>query len=109
MKTTAASTLGAALLIATAAFAQTPAQRDSEGSPPPMATDSSANNADVTQNNAPANKTPSKATDASGNTAQSISQACDKQANDQSLSGDAKMTWVKKCKMGKTTRSGNSN
>jgi hypothetical protein len=100
MKAISLFTLGATLLITGVAFAQAPAAPNSDGS-------SNSNNSDVSQNNAPGNNTPSKATDADGNTAQSISQACDKQASDKNLSGDAKTTWVKKCKMGKTTRSGN--
>lgn len=88
-------TLGAALLVAGLAFAQTPAT-----------TDSSSSDSDISQSKAPANNTPSKATDANGGgaTAQSISQACDKQASDKKLSGDDKTTWVNSCKMGKTTR-----
>ena len=103
MKAISSITLGAALFVTGVAFAQTPA---SEGSPPPTATDSSSTNSDIMQNNAPANNTPSKATDANdaSATSQSVSQACDKQAADKKLSGDDKTAWVKKCKMGKTTR-----
>jgi hypothetical protein len=88
-------TLGADLLVAGLAFAQTPAT-----------TDSSSSDSDIRQSNAPANNTPSEATDANGGgaTAQSISQACEKQASDKKLSGDDKSTLVNKCKMGKTTR-----
>jgi hypothetical protein len=106
MKAISSITLGAALLVTGVAFAQTPAQHDSEGAPPPTATDSSSKNSDIMENNAPANNTPSKATDANGAsaTSQSASQACEKQATDKKLSGDDKSAWVKKCKMGKTTR-----
>jgi hypothetical protein len=110
MRAISSLTLTAALVVTGVAFAQTPAQHDSEGSPPPTATDSSSNNTDIMQNNAPANNTPSKATDASSGDmthSQSASQACDKQASDKNLSGDDKTNWVKKCKMGKTTRTGN--
>ena len=98
--------LGAALFVTGVALAQTPAQHDSEGAPPPTANDSSSKNSDIMENNAPANNTPSKATDANGAsaTSQSVSQACEKQATDKKLSGDDKSAWVKKCKMGKTTR-----
>lgn len=64
-------------------------------------------NGDIMQNHAPANNTPSKATDASDSPPQSISQACMKQASDKKLTGDNKTDFVKKCKQGKTTRSGN--
>jgi hypothetical protein len=98
MKAISSLTLGAALIVTGVAFAQAP----------PTATDSSSNNSDIMQNNAPANTTPSKATDANANdasaTSQSVSQACEKQAADKRLSGDDKSAWVKKCKMGKTTR-----
>jgi hypothetical protein len=105
MKAISSITLGAALFVTGIAFAQTPKQPNSEGSPPPTATDSSSNT-DIMQNNAPANNTPSKATDANdaSATSQSASQACEKQAADKKLSGDDKSAWVKKCKMGKTTR-----
>jgi cytoskeletal protein RodZ len=104
MKSIFSVTLAAALLITGVAFAQTatPPSDDSMSQ-------SQSSNSDISQNNAPANHTPSKATDASQGDAapQSVSQACDKQASDKNLSGDAKTTWLKKCKMGKTTRSGN--
>jgi hypothetical protein len=94
MKAISSITLGAALIMTGVAFAQAPP------------TDSSSNNSDIMQNNAPANNAPSKATDAndSSATSQSVSQACEKQAADKRLSGDDKSAWVKKCKMGKTTR-----
>src|SRR5476651_1238649 len=77
MKAIASLTLVAALLVSGMAFAQTPAT-----------TDSSSSNSDISQSNAPANNAPSKATDANGGgaTAQSIAQACDKQASDKKLS-----------------------
>jgi hypothetical protein len=59
------------------------------------------------QNNAAANNTPSKATEESNATPQSVSQACHKQASDKQLTGDAKTSLMKDCKQGKTTRSGN--
>jgi hypothetical protein len=106
MKTISSITLGAALLVTGVAFAQTPAPNDSEGALPPTATDSSSNNSDISQSNAPGNNAPSKATDANGGTTtpRAVAQACDKQAADKNLSGDDKTSWVKKCKMGKTTR-----
>jgi hypothetical protein len=97
--------LGAALLVTSVAFGQTPAQTNSEGSP--TATDSSANNSDIMQSNAPANNAPSKATDQNGATSQSVSAACKKQASDKKLSGDDKTKFMTDCKQGKTTREGN--
>lgn len=95
MRAISSLTLAASLLVTGIALAQTPAT-----------THSSSSNSDISQNNAPANTAPSKATDANGGgaTAQSITQACEKQASDKKLSGDGKTTWVTKCKMGKTTR-----
>lgn len=106
MKAISTLTLAAALLVTGVAFAQTPAQHNSDGSPP-AATDSSAKNSDIMQNNAPANNTPSKATDANGASAQSASSACKKQASDKKLTGDDKTKFLSDCKMGKTTRQGN--
>ena len=103
MKAISTITLGAALLVTGVALGQTPSQTNSAGtSPPATATD----NADITQNNAPANSSPSQATDANGGSmaTQSVSQACEKQATDKNLSGDDKTSWVKRCKLGKTTR-----
>jgi hypothetical protein len=70
-------------------------------------TPGSNNNSDVMQNNAPANNTPSKATDENSATPQAISQTCHKQASDKQLTGDDKTNFIKSCKQGKTTRSGN--
>ena len=106
MKAISPLTLGAALLVTSLAFAQTPAQNNSEGSPPPTATDSSSNNSDIMQNNAPANHSPSTATDANGATTQSISSTCKKQATDKKLTGDDKAKFMSDCKQGKTTRQG---
>ena len=92
MKAISSLTLAAALLVSAAAFAQTPKTNT---------------NSDIMQNNAPANNTPSAATDATQTTPQSVSQACMKQASDKKLTGDDKTKFVKDCKMGKTTRSGN--
>src|SRR5580704_2662860 len=97
MKTIGSLSLAAALLASTLAIAQTPP--DNSGS--------NSNNSDIMQNNAPANNTPSKATDESGATPQSVAQACHKQASDKQLTGDAKTSFMKDCKQGKTTRSGN--
>jgi hypothetical protein len=88
--------LAAALLASTVAFAQTP-----------PTTSGSNDNSDVMQNNAPANNTPSKATDENSATPQAISQTCHKQASDKQLTGDDKTNFIKSCKQGKTTRSGN--
>jgi hypothetical protein len=107
MKAISQLTLGAALLVTSLAFAQTPAQNNSEGAPPPTATDSSSKNSDIMQNNAPANTTPSAATDATGATTQSVVSACKKQAHDQKLTGDDKTKFMSDCKHGKTTRQGN--
>jgi cytochrome c5 len=96
MKPISSLALAAALLASAVAFAQTP---DRSGS---------NTNTDVMQNNAPANNTPSAATDESNATPQSISQACHKQASDQKLTGDDKTNFMKKCKEGKTTRTGNT-
>jgi hypothetical protein len=103
MKAISSLTLGAALLVTGVAFGQTPSQTNSEGAPPPS---TASDNSDIMQNNTPANNTPSKATDANGGAmaTQSTSQACEKQATDKNLSGDDKTAWVKRCKMGKTTR-----
>jgi hypothetical protein len=96
MKPIATFSLAAALLASAIAFAQTP---DTSGT---------NNNSDIMQNNAPANNTPSKATDANNAAPQSISQACHQQASDQKLTGDDKTSFMKKCKEGKTTRTGNT-
>ncbi len=96
MKTSSVS-LAAALLISAVAFAQTP---DSSGSP-------GSDNSDIMQNNAPANTMPNKSNDESNATPQSISQACHKEASDKKLTGDDKTNYIKQCKQGKTTRSGN--
>lgn len=106
MKAISLLTLGAALLVTSVALAQTPAQRSSEGSPAPTATDSSSNNSDIMQSNAPANNAPSKATNQNGATSQSVSAACKKQASDKKLSGDEKTKFMSDCKQGKTTREG---
>jgi hypothetical protein len=97
MKTTSALALTAAMLLSAVAFAQTPSS--SGGS----------DNSDISQNNAPANSMPSKATDqGSGtDTPQAISQSCHKQASDKHLTGDDKTSFIKQCKQGKTSRSGN--
>jgi hypothetical protein len=95
MKTIASLSVVAILLAGGAAFAQT--SNSSTGN----------TNTDIMQNNAPANTTPSKATDASQSAPDSVSQACVKQAADKKLTGDDKTNFVKNCKMGKTTRSGN--
>ena len=87
--------LAAALLLSTVAFAQTP----NSGS--------GSDNSDISQSNAPANNTPSKANDSTNATPQAISQACHKEASDKKLSGDDKTNFIKQCKQGKTTRSGN--
>src|ERR1700735_697163 len=97
MKTIGSLSLAAALLASTMAMAQTPAPNDAENS----------NNSDIMQNNAPANNTPSKPTDESNAPPQSVAQACHKQASDKQLTGDAKTSFMKDCKQGKTTRSGN--
>jgi cytochrome c5 len=98
MKMTSSVSLAAAVLLSTVAFSQTPS---SSGS-------SASDNGDIMQNNAPANQTPSKASDeGTGNaTPQSISQACHKQASDKKLTGDDKTNFIKQCKQGKTSRSG---
>jgi hypothetical protein len=98
MKTIGSLSLATALLVGTMAMAQTP---------PPDDSGSGNSNSDITQNNAPANNTPSKATDASDAPPQSVAQACHKQASDKQLTGDAKTSFMKDCKQGKTTRSGN--
>ena len=98
MKTIGSLSLAAALLAGTMAMAQTP---------PPNDSGSGNSNSDIMQNNAPANNTPSKATDEGGATPQSVAQACHKQASDKQLTGDAKTSFMKDCKQGKTTRSGN--
>jgi len=95
MKTISSLTLATALLVGAAAFAQTPNSPDTNS------------NTDIMQNNAPANNTPSKATDENQAAPQSISQACMKQASDKKLTGDDKTSFIKSCKQGKTTRSGN--
>jgi psiF repeat len=96
MKTIGSLSLAAALLASTMAMAQTPPNDSGSNS-----------NSDIMQNNAPANNTPSKATDESNATPQSVAQACHKQASDKQLTGDAKTSFMKDCKQGKTTRSGN--
>jgi len=96
MKALPSVSLAAALLMGAAAFAQSPSSSDANSNA----------NSDIMQNNAPANNTPSKATDENAATPQSISQACTKQAQDKNLSGDDKATFINKCKHGKTTRSG---
>jgi hypothetical protein len=95
MKAISSLSLADALLVGAAAFAQTPNSSDAN------------TNTDIMQNNAPANNTPSKATDENQATPLSISQACMKQASDKDLSGDDKTNFINKCKQGKTTRSGN--
>jgi len=67
-----------------------------------------SDNSDISQN-APANSMPSKATyQGSGtDTPQSITQSCHKQASDKHLTGDDKTNFIKQCKQGKTSRSGN--
>ncbi len=97
MKTALSVSLAAALLLSTGAFAQTPNSSGSTG----------GDNSDIMQNNAPANNTPSKATDEGSATPQAISQACHKQASDKKLTGDDKTSFIKQCKQGKTSRSGN--
>jgi hypothetical protein len=103
MKAISPLALGAVLLVTGIAFAQTPAQKNSEGSPSPAATNSSANGSDVTQSNAAANNASSKATNQNGATPQSASSACKKQASDKKLSGDDKTKFMSDCKQGKTT------
>jgi hypothetical protein len=76
MKTIGSLSLAAALLAGTMAMAQTP---------PPNDSGSGNSNSDIMQNNAPANNTPSKATDEGGATPQSVAQACHKQASDKQL------------------------
>jgi len=66
MKAISLLTLSAALLVTGVGFAQTPAQHNSDGSPPPTATNSSSGNSDIQQSNSAAANTPSKATDANG-------------------------------------------
>jgi hypothetical protein len=97
MKTPSALALTAAMLLSAVAFAQTPS---SSGS---------SDNSDVTQNNAPANTMPNKANDegSATDTPQSISKACHKEASDKKLTGDDKTSFIKQCKQGKTTRTGN--
>ena len=90
MKTISSLTLATALLVGAAAFAQSPNSPDTNS------------NTDIMQNNAPANNTPSKATDENQAAPQSISQACMKQASDKKLTGDDKANF-KTCKMAKTT------
>lgn len=92
------ATFGAAAAVAAiaVAFAQAPQSQ----------TSGSASNADIMESNAPANNTPSKATDDTDATPQSISQACHKQASDKQLTGDDKTNFIKNCKQGKTTREG---
>lgn len=99
MKTTLRVGLAAVLLVSTIAFAQTQQAPSSTGS----------ENSDIMQNNQPANNMPNKASDENSPSAtpQSISQSCSKQAADKKLSGDDKTTFIKQCKQGKTTRSGN--
>ena len=97
MKTIGSLSLAAALLAGTMAMAQTPPNDSGNGN----------SNSDIMQNNAPANNTPSTATDESNATPQSVAQACHKQASDKQLTGDAKTSFMKDCKQGKTTRSGN--
>ena len=84
-------------LVPLPAFAQAPQSQ----------TSGSASNADIMESNAPANNTPSKATDDTNATPQSISQACHKQASDKQLTGDDRTNFIKSCKQGKTTREGN--
>lgn len=95
MKTISLS-LAAALVLSVAAFAQTPKTSDTNHS-----------NSDIMQNNAPANNTPSAATDKNDTAPAGVSQACTKQASDKKLMGDDKTKFLKDCKAGKTTRSGN--
>jgi hypothetical protein len=90
MKTISSFSLAAALLVSAVAFAQSPN------------TSGSNSNSDIMQNNAPANNAPSKATDASNATPQSISQACHEQASDKQLTGDDKTNFIKSCKAGAT-------
>jgi Spy/CpxP family protein refolding chaperone len=98
MKPIASLGLAAALLVSAVAFAQTP---NTVGT-------SNSNNSDIMQNNTPANNTPSAATDANDAAPQAISESCHKQASDQKLTGDDKTSFIKKCKAGKTTRTGNT-
>jgi hypothetical protein len=95
MKPIASFSVAAALLATAVAFAQTPSPSGR------------ASNSDIMENNAPANNTPSKATDENSATPQAISQSCHQQASAKQLTGDDKTNFIKNCKQGKTTRQGN--
>jgi ABC-type transport system substrate-binding protein len=70
----------------------------------PTTADSTAADSNSMQGNAPASTmAPSAATDAN-QSSDAIAQSCMKQATDKKLSGEAKDSWVGKCKQGKTTR-----
>ena len=88
MKTVSSLILATAFSVAGGAFAQTPSQSD----------------ANSMQANAPVSTmAPSAAADAN-QSSDAIATACEKQASDKKITGEAKTNWVKKCKMGKTTR-----
>jgi len=96
MRTLSSVSLAAVCLAAAGALAQSPDAPDAGNA-----------NSDIMQNNAPANNTPSKATDENAAAPQSISQTCTKQAEDKNLSGNEKTIFITKCRHGKTTRSDN--
>jgi hypothetical protein len=97
MKILAPLSLAAALLIGSAAYAQSTDQSSSSSTPSAM------------QANPPSSDTgtsgsaPSQDSSSAG---KSVADACKKMAMDKKLSGDDKTKFMKDCKAGKTTREG---
>jgi hypothetical protein len=99
MKAISPFSLATVLILTGVAFAQTPPAPNPTEDAPPAAKDSKQAN--------PGSMSPSAAKDVNQASTRSTSQSCTKQASDKKLTGDDKTKFVKDCKAGNTTRSGN--